>query len=143
MMQITGFEHFSAAVMQSWNSKMCLRIAVPFRAGSRGELVFWDTKFAEWMSRPAVKARGPAPVRRMARIEGSEESVSKMRRNSCHMLRWWWLVGSGPGGRYVGGGGLGCGRETAYASWKAFSLSARLISTWAMYSAGFVTLKYL
>lgn len=40
------------------------------------------------MSRPAVKALGPAPVKRMARTVGEEERVWKTSRISSHMLDW-------------------------------------------------------
>lgn len=52
-------------------------------------------------SRPVVKARGPAPERTMARVEGVCERWVKRERSSCHML------GEGLVGKEEGlGGGL-------------------------------------
>lgn len=65
--------------------------------GSNGELT--------WTSRPAVKARSPAPVRITARTEGSCESFLKMAERLSHMLMdvshfrilcfssWWTIFG--------------------------------------------------
>lgn len=59
-------------------------------------------------SRPAVKARGPAPVRRMVRTAGSVERRVKMRERLSHILGeggvgfsfgcvWLWWRGGGGG----------------------------------------------
>jgi hypothetical protein len=45
-----------------------------------------------WTSKPAVKARSPAPVRTMDRTFGSCESLMKILERLCHMLLAWVLV---------------------------------------------------
>jgi hypothetical protein len=42
-----------------------------------------------WTSKPAVKARSPAPVRTMERTLGSWESLMKILERLCHMLFAW------------------------------------------------------
>ena len=51
--------------------------------GERGEE---GEEEAEWMSRPVVKALGPAPERTMARVEGEVERWVKRGGSSCHIL---------------------------------------------------------
>jgi hypothetical protein len=45
-----------------------------------------------WTSKPAVKARSPAPVRTTDRTFGSCESLMKILERLCHILLAWALV---------------------------------------------------
>ncbi len=79
--------------MQDWKVMMWLRRRAAMRAGS-GECSAFEglekamglVVEAAVVSRPAVKARGPAPERIMARVEGSLERWLKIVGSSSHML---------------------------------------------------------
>lgn len=76
---------------------MWRRRATAERAGSVS-LEDWERgpeEEAAVTSRPAVKARGPAPVRRMARMEGEWERVRKILERLCHILEGWLVSGYG------------------------------------------------
>jgi hypothetical protein len=80
------FSHFSISVMQSWNSRMCLRRPFALRAPSWDPLSESVPSDAACTSSPAVKARSPAPVRRTARTFGSWESFLKIADMLSHIL---------------------------------------------------------
>ena len=69
---------------------MWRRIPVALRAPSNGVASSFCARApsldAAWTSRPAVKARSPAPVRMTARTLGSWESWRKMEERLSHML---------------------------------------------------------
>jgi hypothetical protein len=95
MMQIMGFSHDSAVEMQDWKEMIVRRRIVAWRAPSRvveEERRDWEA----WSrSRPAVKARGPVPERRMARTEGLVEREVIIWAYSTHMLERRGLVDHG------------------------------------------------
>lgn len=79
--------------MQDWKVRMWLRRPVAIRAGSGGGSAFEGLEKAMGLvveaavvSRPVVKARGPAPERMIARVEGSVERWLKIVGSSSHML---------------------------------------------------------
>ncbi len=67
---------------------MCRRRPAALRAGSVVGFAAADKVPCEAAvtSNPAVKARGPEPVRTMARTEGSWERVRKMEERFSHIL---------------------------------------------------------
>lgn len=116
---MTGFVQVATAVMQDWKVSMCRRRRCDLRAGSSIGVVGEEEEEDRFgsaakaaVSRPDVKARGPAPERMMARVEGEVERWSKMVRSSSHILR---TKGSGSVSvvvrALVRGGFKGKGRE--------------------------------
>lgn len=89
---MTGFSHFSTAEMHAWKVAMWRRSCVAMRAVSADWAVEGETLrgpgwvVAAVVSRPVVKARGPAPERMMARVVGEVERCSKIVRSSSHIL---------------------------------------------------------
>ena len=106
MAAITGLEQRATEVRQAWKVEMWSLRWWEWRAASGGgvEGVRFGSVEKAVVSRPEVKARGPAPERMMARMDGVVERAVKRVDSSCHML--------GEMGQWLGGGG-GLERVTA------------------------------
>ncbi len=85
---MTGLEQVATEVRQAWKVEMWARRAWEWRAGSGegSEGVRSGSVEKAVVSRPEVKARGPAPARIMALMVGVVERAEKRWESSCHIL---------------------------------------------------------